>query len=138
MMADEDTRADEYQDRWGWRTAAGPGGGLDLVLAGGLVAVLVTEQVARSALDLLARRNLDGPVLALPGHPVRWAFLADLAGTPAGTAATPAGVVVRTDRVPLPPTATRFGPVRWIRPPVPHRRLPDLLVVLAAARLSAG
>ncbi|KAA2261791.1 hypothetical protein F0L68_15380 [Solihabitans fulvus] len=126
---------EEYGQRWGWRTAV-DGGVLYLLLPDNLVAMVARVGTAGEILGLLARRNLEGPVIAVPGDPERWVFLADRAATPPGTAVAPVGVDLIDTKVSLPPSTTPYGGVRWVRPPSAHRRVPDLLVVLAAARLT--
>jgi hypothetical protein len=86
---------------------------------------------------------LLGPVLALPGQPVRWVFLTS-PDDPGAALSSVAMIGARLrmtgpDALALPPSVTARGPARWIVPPEPGpAALPRLHAVLSAAWQTAG
>ncbi len=87
----------------------------------------------------LRLRMLDGPVIAVPGKQLRWVLLA--APTSPATPVQPQPVpgvdlhVVTHGPIALPPTATPYGPLRWVVPPsLPRPWLPPLTAVIGAVR----
>jgi hypothetical protein len=105
--------ARDYLFNYGWSTARGPQS-LRLVLDDELVALLVPASAAPQLDALLLAADIASPVIDIPG--TGWAFLS---GHNHATAPTvPAGTTLLTGAdVPLPPTRTAAGQVRWARHP---------------------
>ncbi|MBY8850041.1 hypothetical protein [Saccharothrix longispora] len=88
-----------------------------LVLSGGNVHLPTGPGVAGLLADarLACRVRADVPALAL--SPTLWAFLVDPAGTPPPVLPAGAWLLDRGACLPLPPSVTAEGPVRWVREP---------------------
>lgn len=101
------------------------------------VALLIPAVLATEVAEILIRRRCPPPVLAHPAVPTHRVIVAGQRyPVPLGW---PDGVHPVTGTLLLPPTVTVWGPVSWIRPPVPHAlRLCREIDVLAALRTALG
>ncbi|MGH4017948.1 MAG: hypothetical protein ACRDT0_01615, partial [Pseudonocardiaceae bacterium] len=101
---------------WGWPVTTRRDQVL-LALDGHAVALLIPTTLATQLEAILATRHCPAPVLAHPDAPGHRVFLA---GEPFGAELPwPPGVQPVTGSLPLPPTVTPHGPVRWAQPPRP-------------------
>lgn len=102
-----------YQE-WGWPMAVGADGVL-LVLGGNMTALALPAWLADAVIPILTARDRPPAVLTHPGAPEHRVLLA---GEPFGASLPwPAGVHAISGALPLPPTATMLGSVRWLQPP---------------------
>ncbi|MGH4021462.1 MAG: hypothetical protein ACRDT0_19975 [Pseudonocardiaceae bacterium] len=99
---------------WGWPVTTRRDQVL-LALDHDAVALLIPIDLATQVQPLLATRQCPAPVLAHPDAPQHRVFLA---GEPFGAELPwPPGVQPVTGSLPLPPTVTPRGPVRWAHLP---------------------
>lgn len=99
------------------------------------VALVIPATLSSEAARILVQRRSPPPLLAHPGLPSHRIILAgERSSVPL---VWPTGVHRVTGTLPLPPTSTSYGPVRWVRPPQPHAlklcREVDVLLALSAA-----
>ncbi|HEU0090163.1 MAG TPA: hypothetical protein VFQ77_21330 [Pseudonocardiaceae bacterium] len=128
---------ERYRDLLGW----------PITIDADLVTLLAGDVVCSADLPIglacevqatLQLRMLDGPVILVPGRQHRWMLLAK----PSEDARVPSrpvpGVdlrVITEGAIPLPPSSTPHGPLRWVIPPSLSRPwLPALSAVMAATR----
>lgn len=109
---------------------------LNLEVDADAVALLIPTGLATEVAEILIRRRCPPPVLA---HPALPDYQVILAGEPFPVPLNwPVGVHRVTTTVLLPPSATVYGPVCWVRPPVPDAlrscREVDVLAALRAVR----
>lgn len=122
------------RDTHGWKIAHHADGPL-LELCHDMVAVSIqaTHEVSARVVQLLRRRGMYGPVLAIGSDMRNLVVLADANGLIRSDVRVVRGVDVLgcPKMVPLPGSVVT--PVRWIIPPTPTRRwLPTLAAVLGA------
>jgi hypothetical protein len=110
---------------------------LDLDVDVDAVALAIPAALATDVADILIRRRCPPPVLAHPAMPTHRVFLAgERYPVPLSW---PTGVHRVTGTLLLPPTVTAWGPVCWVRPPVPDAlRLCREIDVAAALRTALG
>jgi hypothetical protein len=126
-----------YQ-RLGWPvTVRGHQVSLNLDLDAEAVGVAVPAELATEVTGILLRRRCPPPVLAHPALPSHRIIIAgERYPVPL---AWPVGVHRITTTVLLPPTVTDYGPVCWVRPPVPDAlRLCREIDVAGALRTALG
>ena len=127
-------RAVAYQLLMAWPARqAGPA--VVLPLAAGWIGITITVEIGRAACSHPVPGDSRGPVLAVPGEPDQRIFLAEAGSDPLAVSIAPPGVgVLRPPlEVPLPPTETGYGRVRWaIAPRTNQRWLPTSDSLLAA------
>ncbi|HWR47408.1 MAG TPA: bifunctional DNA primase/polymerase [Pseudonocardiaceae bacterium] len=117
--------------------------GVGLRLGCGVSAVEFLASRGHAVIAVLAARGSLGPVLALPGQPVRWVFLTS-PDDPGAALSSVAMIGARLrmtgpEALALPPSVTACGPARWIVAPEPGPvALPRLHAVLSAAWQTAG
>ncbi|MCP2170226.1 hypothetical protein [Goodfellowiella coeruleoviolacea] len=124
----------------GWQVSASEQG-VFLPLGPATTGLVMPARTGSRVLADLKARMLAGPVIAIPGPREQWIFLAELVALLPAHLRAPAQVqfVRSPQRVVLPPTATRYGPVRWANPPSPSRHwFPPFTAVLALARSAAN
>ncbi|MEU7524316.1 hypothetical protein AB0A74_01120 [Saccharothrix sp. NPDC042600] len=126
----------EYTDELHWTVVVRPPA-VELRLQATMRAVAVRAGVGCEVASLLWAAAPLGPVVAVPcGTLVLWAFLAaDDPGDPYPVVPFGAKLLSRDRTLPLPPTRSRHGEVRWVsRPAADAPRLPRLSLLLAAIR----
>lgn len=131
--------AEAYATLLGWPVRA-EGQAVLLAMTCGLTALAIPRASAAEVTPLLKLRDSAGPVLALPLDTVQWVFLAEGNGlVPAQEHAPLGGRYLRPPtQIPLPPSVTPHGPVKWvIAPDLSRRWLPTLAAVICAARTVA-
>jgi hypothetical protein len=129
-----------YRHFYGWPTSVDNGTGqVVLTVSDDVSAIVATNELAEDAQSLLAISMLAGPVIALPGADC--VFL----GGPTGdlrqeTVADLKRLGVRLkntgSQIPLPPSRTDDGAVRWRCGPKPTRPLPPWHAIIGALRTS--
>lgn len=99
---------------WGWPVAVCADRVL-LILGDSAATLALPIWLTDAVTQILTARHRPAPVLAHPGAPEH---LLVLVGEPFGAALPwPDGVHTISGAVPLPPTVTAFGSVRWLQPP---------------------
>ncbi len=99
---------------WGWPVTIF-GDQVLLAVGADAVALVLPAGLADAVTPILAARDRAAPVLARPGAPEHRILLA---GEPFGAPLPwPAGVRPIAGAVPLPPSLTPLGPIRWYEPP---------------------
>lgn len=102
-----------YQE-WGWPVVVF-GEQVLLILGVEARALMLPTGMADAVTTILASRDRPAAVLDHPCAPEHWLVLV---GEPFGAALPwPDGVHTISGAVPLPPTVTAFGSVRWLQPP---------------------
>ncbi|MGQ0842005.1 hypothetical protein [Actinokineospora sp.] len=137
MTADPLRTAHELYRRFGWPTVLGEHA-VTLPLGIGICALDMDELIGPRVAAALRTAHCLGPVCVVPAEPTRWIFLAEADGTVPGRAAWTARVrfLPSSSAVPLPPTNTPGGAVRWVCGPRPNRRwLPTCTAILTSAPL---
>lgn len=130
-----------YRVLLGWSITVGPD---ELALSGGSTVCSADLPIglACEVQAALTRQMLDGPVVLVPGRQHRWLLLASPPDEEPVPARPLPGVdlrVVCDEPIPLPPSMTRHGPMRWVVPPVLSRRcLPPLSAIVAATRVAVS
>lgn len=100
----------------------------------GIVGLTAPVGLAGEVNTEIQRREIEVPIIAVPGNPSRWILLvqqsANFPGLSVGL-----GIISGAARIPLPPTKVGDEPTRWVcEPAEPFVRLPDLWRVLVAFR----
>jgi len=124
----------DYQLMMAW-PARQEGQAIVLPLPPGWIGITTTARIGRAACAHLMLNESCGPVLVVPGEPAKWIFLAEAGFDPLAVSIAPPGVGLMRPphQIPLPPTDTGAGRVRWANPPRTNQRwLPTSASVLAA------
>jgi hypothetical protein len=135
--ASPDTRlrhaAATYRRSLAWHILVTPNAVM-LSLTGGLVAIAMPLPMAERTHARLLESGLSGPLCQMPGETDRAVFLADGNDLVVAQQDLPRVVsfLSAPTLVPLPPTVTKFGPVRWrIAPSKTSRWLPSASAILS-------
>lgn len=134
--------AHHYREVFGWQIEDDTEQGVvSVVLSGPCAAFSVPEQDIRRICRIVDQWGEPSPALRLPGVRPLWIVLADARDQvfdsdllPPNVRALPVG-----STLPLPPSITEHGPVRWVCEPDHSRRwMPSAATVLYAARAVPG
>jgi hypothetical protein len=127
-----------YRANMAWDTRV-VGNDVRLRLGRGVVAFLTHGPLTAAARRGLELTEVEAPLMVM-GRPERGLFLADANDRLWSQHDMPVGVVFlgAPREVPLPPSATFDGGVRWVTPPTPDRRwLPAAETVFSALTSAA-
>lgn len=131
-----------YRHFYGWSTSVdNTTGQVVLTVSDDVSAIVATSELVADAQSLLAVSMLAGPVVALPGADC--VFLAgptrDLCqATVADLKRLGVRLEDKGSQIPLPPSRTDDGAVRWLCSPKPTRPLPPWTAVIGALRASSS